>query len=132
VLAPLVIHYVENFLPLFTELARILKMDGLFIFSTHQPHTEFQNRKLDDYYKKVLITDLWKEPEIEVQYYHHTLHELTESLYQAGFVIERMLEPMPMTHLETAAPEMFKQITTQPWFLFVRAKKVLRTSKDNV
>lgn len=124
ILAPLVIHYIKEWRPLFLEIARVLKNNGLFIFSTHQPHTEYKNLNLKNYYEKVLVKDYWPSLKIEVQFYHHTLHELSESLYEAGFVIEKMLEPMPLPEFQAADPEMFEKIYHHPWFLFVRARKI--------
>jgi SAM-dependent methyltransferase len=124
VLAPLVLHYVKDWEPLFKEIARVLKNGGLFIFSTHQPHTEYQLFKLDNYYNKVVVKDYWKHIDAEVTFYHHTLHELTEGLHKAGFVIERLIEPQPLPELEASSPEMYKNIVTKPWFLFGRARKV--------
>lgn len=122
IIAPLVIHYIKEWDVLFKEFARILKPRGCFIFSTQQPHTQYYRSKLDNYYHKQIIIEQWKEPSVEVQFYHHTLHELTESLYHAGFLIERMTEPLPQEGLKQNL-EMYHLILKQPWFLFVRAIK---------
>lgn len=121
ILAPLVIHYVEDWESLFKEFARVLKSGGLFIFSTHQPHTAFHLFNLDNYFTKQIIKDRWEDPKVEVQYYHHTLHDLTESLYKAGFIIERMVEPLPQAGLKQN-DKLYQHISHQPWFLFVRAR----------
>jgi SAM-dependent methyltransferase len=122
VLAPLVIHYIKDWFQLFERLADFLRPDGNFVFSTHSPHTEFEAFGLKNYFKKVLITDYWENIG-EVKFYHHTLHELTEALYQAGFVVERIQEPMPLPEMEQADPKMYRNLTTKPWFLFIRAVK---------
>jgi ubiquinone/menaquinone biosynthesis C-methylase UbiE len=128
VLAPLMIHYIKEWQGFFSEISRVLKKQGLFIFSTHQPHTQYKNFNLKNYYEKVLIKDYWPSLKVEVQFYHHTLHDLAECLYNAGFVIEKILEPQPLSELQSVDPDMFKNITTQPWFLFVRAKKSVTRS----
>jgi len=122
IIASLVIHYVDDWTQLFASLGRVIKPNSILVFSTHQPHTEIELFHLENYYQKVPIIDHWKDV-CEVQYYHHTLHDLSDSLYNAGFLIERMLEPPPLPELQNADPEMYKNITTRPWILFVRAIK---------
>ncbi len=123
IIAPLVIHYVWDWQALFKEFARVLKPQGLFIFSTHQPHSVFQQFKLNCYFEKQIIHDHWPSLNIDVKYYHHTLHDLVDSLYQAGFIIERLLEPLPTEGLKENMA-MYDAIAKQPWFLFIRAKKI--------
>ena len=117
------IHYNKEWKPFFCELANVLKKNALFVFSTHQPHTEAKLFDIDNYYQKVLIKDYWKGVG-EVQFYHHTIHELSEGLYEAGFLIERILEPKPLAEFQKADPDMYKNVSTKPWFLFVRAIKI--------
>lgn len=122
ILGPLVIHYIKDWFELFSHLTNFLKPGGSFVFSTHSPHTEFSNFNLSNYFEKVQIKDYWENMG-EVKFYHHTLHELTENLYRAGFLIERIQEPMPTPEMEKADPNMYHNITKQPWFLFVKAIK---------
>lgn len=122
IIAPLVIHYVKDWYQLFSQLAKLLKHRGSFIFSTHVPYTEYMLYKLDNYFEKTLITDYWEDIG-EVQFYHHTLNELTEALYQANFLIERMLEPMPLPEMKEADPKSYASMLSKPWFLFVKANK---------
>lgn len=123
IVAPIVIHYVKDWAPLFLELSRVIKKQGIIVLSTHQPHTEISMFKLDNYYEKVLLTDYWKDIG-EVKYYHHTLHELSAALYQAGFLIERMLEPKALPEMQKQDPELYASVSTRPWLLFVRAVKI--------
>lgn len=128
ILAPLVIHYVKEWRTLFTGLAAVIKNDGLFIFSTHNPWMDVHIFKLDNYFQKKLVTDQWKDVG-EVQFYHHTFHDLCESLHQAGFLIERIIEPLPLPEMEQADPEFYKTLTTKPWVLFIRTIK-FKTTKE--
>lgn len=125
ILAPLVIHYIKNWGPFFKELARVLKDKGVFVFSTHQPQIEYKKFNLKTYYKKTVITDYWQDIDTEVQFYHHTLHDLSACLYKSGLVIERLLEPKPLPELKIVEPELYKTIFTRPYFLFIRAKKLI-------
>ncbi len=122
VIAPLVIHYIQNLNDFMKEIARVLKLQGLFIFSTHQPHSSFYLRKLNNYFSPQIIEDYWPSIKAKVRYYHQTLHEITESLHEAGFMIERMIEPLPQEGLKQD-PDLYPLISTHPWFLFVRAVK---------
>ncbi|HRD70980.1 MAG TPA: class I SAM-dependent methyltransferase [Legionella sp.] len=122
IIAPLVIHYIKDWYLLFSRLSQLLKPKGSFIFSTHVPYTEYMLHSLDNYFKKVVITENWENIG-EVKFYHHTLNELTEALYQADFLIERMLEPKPLSELKDVDPKSYNSILTKPWFLFVKAIK---------
>jgi ubiquinone/menaquinone biosynthesis C-methylase UbiE len=124
ILAPLFIHYINDWQQLFSEISRVLKPNGYFIFSTHQPQTEVTSFNLQNYYNKVIIKDFWQDIQSEVKYYHHTLHELSEALYNSGMVIERLLEPQPLPEMATADSLMYHNIITKPWFLFIRALKI--------
>jgi SAM-dependent methyltransferase len=122
ILAPLIIHYINDWNPLFLELSRILIKNGLFIFSTHQPHKDITLFHINNYFEKVLIKDYWNEIG-EVRFYHHTLNELGEALYKGGFLIERLLEPQPLPQFEKVDFELYKKLCSEPWFLFVKAIK---------
>ncbi|MCW5589191.1 MAG: class I SAM-dependent methyltransferase [Legionellales bacterium] len=120
--APLVIHYIENWYSLFAELNRVLKPGGQFIFSTHQPQAEGFLFNLESYYTKQILTDTWDNIG-EVKWYHHTLEELINALCDNHFIIEKLLEPQPLAEMEIANKTMFDNICKHPWFLFMRARK---------
>lgn len=122
IVAPLVIHYLPDLHALMKELARLLKSKGLFVFSTHEPHSGFYLWKLKNYFEFQVIEDYWPSINQTVKFYHQSLSEITESLYEAGFLIERMIEPLPQEGLKQD-PKLYPLISTHPWFLFVRAIK---------
>lgn len=122
-LAPLVIHYIKDWPPLFKELSRILKPGGYFIFSTHEPHTQYQKFKLDNYFEHHMIEDYWQHIQSTVQFYHHSLHDLCENLHSNGLLIDKMIEPPPQPAMQAKDKQLYHMICQQPWFLFVRAVK---------
>lgn len=123
VVAPLVIHYVQDWQVLFLEIARILKSHGQFIFSTHHPYGDYQTFKLENYFKTTLITDYWKSFDATVQFYHHSLQELMNALLKAGFVVEQFLEPLPFPEMAKAEPDLYPKMLTRPQFLFMQCRK---------
>jgi ubiquinone/menaquinone biosynthesis C-methylase UbiE len=122
VIAPLVIHYLNDLKAPMKEIARVTKSKGLFIFSVSQPQSEFYLHNLSNYFEKQIITDHWPWVNADVQHFHYTLEDYVESLYEAGFLVERMLEPLPQEGLKEES-HLYQLITTKPWFLFVRALK---------
>jgi SAM-dependent methyltransferase len=122
IIAPLVIHYIADWKVLFCELSKKLKSNGVFIFSTHNPYIEYQLFDLKNYFEKVKIVDEWENVG-KVEFYHHTLHELSEAINIADLVIERMLEPQPLIEMKTVDLKLYTKLTSSPWFLFVKAIK---------
>lgn len=131
VVAPLVIHYVEDWQTLFQEIARILKSGGQFVFSTHHPHADFQTFQLENYFATILITDYWKGLDATVQFYHHTLHDLINDLLNADFVIEQFLEPLPLPAMAETEPNLYPKMIKKPQFLFMQCRKKYRTAGDH-
>lgn len=115
--APLLIHYIKEWQPFFLDIFRILKKGGQMCFSTHQPHNEVAMFNLESYFKKTVIVDYW-EGIGEVSFYHHTLEELFESILSAGLTIKRIIEPKAQPELKEIDPNMYENISKNPWFLF--------------
>jgi ubiquinone/menaquinone biosynthesis C-methylase UbiE len=123
VVAPLVIHYVQDWQKLFFEIARILKSGGQFVFSTHHPYGDYQTFKLENYFATTLITDYWKSFDATVQFYHHSMQDLMHALLNAGFVVEQFLESLPMPAMEKTEPDLYPKMLKRPQFLFMQCQK---------
>ncbi|WP_423062390.1 class I SAM-dependent methyltransferase [Candidiatus Paracoxiella cheracis] len=123
IIAPLIIHYVEDWSHLFKEFSRILKKGGRISFSTHQPQMEAMLAKLDSYYHKQIMQDTWSDIG-KVSWYHHTLSDLFNSLICSGLMLEKVLEPLPNSELKAADPIMYEKISIYPWFIFIKAIKL--------
>jgi hypothetical protein len=55
--------------------------------------------------------------------YRRPLGAVIEPLLEAGFVLERLLEPTPTQQFERADPENYEKLSRMPGFLCVRATK---------
>ena len=119
---PLVLHYLRDWGPTLRELHRVLKPNGVLVFSTHHPFMDWQLFKTDSYFNIELLNDEWEDIG-RVAYYRRPLTAIAGDLYDAGFLIERLVEPQPAKEFKEANPESYERLTRNPWFLFVRARK---------
>lgn len=119
--APLVLHYLRDWAPALRELRRVLRPAGLLVFSTHHPFMDWQEFQRDDYFAVERLDDYWQGVGA-VQFYRRPLTAISRDLAEAGFVIERLLEPQPGEEYRAARPEWFERLSKNPWFLFVRAR----------
>ena len=119
---PLVLHYLRDWGPALQELHRVLNQRGALVFSTHHPFMDWQLFKTENYFAIELLHDEWENVG-RVDYYRRPLSAITEELYQAGFWIERLLEPLPTEDFRRLNPSSYERLTKNPWFLFVRARK---------
>lgn len=127
VISPLAIHYVEDFDALFSEVNRVLKKGGVFIFSTDHPTMDVQYNKPSNYFKREKVTQSWNifgESKTEVSFYRRPVTETFNSLFKNGFVIEGFNEGVPSEKIKEKSEKLYEKLTTFPQFIFVRAKKI--------
>jgi SAM-dependent methyltransferase len=120
VLSPLVMHYLRDWEAVFTEFHRILKESGTLLFSTHHPFMDFQLFKVDSYFGTQLLEDDWRVG--KVRYYRRPLTAMIDALAEAGFVVERMLEPQPTDEFRRVDPQRYERLSKDPCFLVIRAR----------
>jgi SAM-dependent methyltransferase len=125
VFSSLVIHYVERLDLLFAEFARVLAPSGVFVFSTHHLQSDFAFHG-GSYFTTTLVTERWRgfgEEPITISFYRRPLSDITEALWQTGFVVERLTEPKPTEDYKAVDPEEYAQKMVEPGFLRMRARK---------
>ena len=135
VFSSLAVHYVEDFAAFVKGVYNVLNPDGYFIFSQEHPLTTapiagagwFRDEggnvlhyKLTDYARGGKRSTKWF---VEgVRKYHRTFSEIVNCLCEAGFTIERMMEPIP-TAETIAMDKSWEKDLHKPNFLLVKAKK---------
>lgn len=91
------LEYVDNLLKCFKEVNRVLKKNGLFVFSLSHPFfrtVDYKTLKLKGSYFKIgKRTSVFLDKSKKFVIYSHTLSELHNNLVNSGFIIEKMLEP---------------------------------------
>jgi SAM-dependent methyltransferase len=125
IIASLVLHYINNWFPVFKELQRVLKVDGEIVISTHHPHADWKWHDRPNYFRKELYEDVWTidEKPYTVKYYHRTLADMFDVFRKFGFYVDVLHEPFPIIEAKDINPESYNRLITKPHFLFLRLKK---------
>ncbi|MET4694277.1 class I SAM-dependent methyltransferase [Endozoicomonas lisbonensis] len=126
IVCPLTIHYLNDLMPLFSDVRRVLKDDGSFFFSTHHPMVDFSASPSGNYFKKELITEEWDTigKPVEVQFFRRSLTELFRSVSEAGLYVARLEEGKPAEAMKDRHPDDFAWLSTHPNFIFFECKKL--------
>ncbi|MHA2405665.1 MAG: class I SAM-dependent methyltransferase [Candidatus Hermodarchaeia archaeon] len=132
VFSSLVLDYIKNWAPLFSEFARILKDDGYLIFSTEHPAGKWTNQehprrtiKPENYFELEQVELIWigfGKP-VPVRSYRRPLSTFFECLRSTGFSLDKFVEPQPTIEFKNANPEDWVKVQQNPTFLCIRAKK---------
>ncbi len=124
VVCPLMVHYLEDLVPLFKEVHRVLKQGGCFIFSTHHPLVDYEENDVNNYFAVERITEDWNTigKPVEVSFFRRSLSNLFDSLSESGFTLDKFSEGKPDPMMKEVSPETFDTLSRRPNFIFVRAK----------
>ncbi|MDO8501055.1 MAG: class I SAM-dependent methyltransferase [Gemmatimonadaceae bacterium] len=121
VVSPLVLHYISDWRPALREMLRVLKPQGWLQFSTHHPAADAALFETRNYFGTEHVVDHWDWVG-NVEFYRRSLTEICASLDDAGFVIEKLVEPVPVEAFRAAEPDSWARLMSQPEFLIVRAR----------
>ncbi|MFR1518509.1 MAG: class I SAM-dependent methyltransferase [Clostridia bacterium] len=135
ILSSLAVHYIENFDKLVADIYTLLNEDGIFIFSQEHPLTTAltkEPRWSRDSNGNILhynLTDYSIPGERITTWiidgvikYHRSFSSILNSLSTVGFIIERVLEPLPDNDIIQKYPS-YKKYYHKPDFLLIRARK---------
>ena len=128
--ASLVLHYLERWEPALREFARVLVPGGAVALSTHHPTMDWQLAG-GSYFETRRITETWRKggEQATVTFWRRPLTAMVAAFRASGFVIEDIVEPMPVTACAERFPEDYAKLTTAPRFLFVRLGKPHRAPR---
>ena len=122
VLSPLVLHYLEDWRPALREFHRVLEPSGWLLLSTHHPGADAARFETENYFAVERVSDHWKWAG-DVEFYRRSLTEISASLAETGFVIDRITEPVPTSEFRAAAPESWERVMRQPEFVIVKSTR---------
>ncbi len=103
------LHYVPDLPRCFAECARVLRPQGLLVFSTDHPfrncfydagEDELTIYPVRSYFDNTPLRWPWDgRPEIRLHSAHYTIAQWLDLLHAAGFRLRRLLEPPPPPEL---------------------------------
>lgn len=136
VLSSLAVHYIDNLDKLLQSINTLLNENGLLIFS--QEHPLSTALKKENYWSRddagnILhynLTDYSLLGERKTNWivndvikYHRSFSSIINSLIDAGFLIEKVIEPIPDEAIMSKYP-LYEKYYHKPDFLLLRARKV--------
>jgi len=124
IVAPLVMHYLRDWTKTLDEFRRVLHRGGWLVMSTHHPATEAARFDVANYFLIEPLKDYWSWVG-DVRFYRRPLTATTNALADAGFVIERLVEPTPDEEFRRSKPEAYQNALKHPDFLLIRARLAL-------
>jgi SAM-dependent methyltransferase len=120
VTASLVLHYIEDWGPVLAEFRRVLTSGGVLVFSVHHPGEDWRWFGRENYFEVELLEDEFP-PGHRVRFYRRPLSRTFQAVRDAGFAVDRLVEPMPVPEAAEADPEWTAKLRTKPRFLYFRA-----------
>jgi len=132
VASSLAIHYVKDLSKVFDEVYKVLKKEGLFVFSTQHPI--FNTRKkiiykgnkeylLQPYFNNNKVKYSMLNKKMKLEGYQHTFSDIANKLIRSGFSIDEIVETTPVKEGRKVDPKDYIQAQTIPSFILFKATK---------
>ena len=123
IVSPLVLHYLRDWRPALRELRRVVVPHGWLLFSTHHPAADADLFETRNYFATEHVVDHWDWVG-RVEFFRRSLTEVVSSVTESGFVIDKLLEPMPTPEFKASKPDHWERLMRQPAFLIINARAV--------
>jgi SAM-dependent methyltransferase len=122
VVSSLVLHDIRDWNVPFGEFHRILVPGGGLVLSIQHPMTDWQMFGDGSYFDVEAVEWPWRGIGAEMlsRFYRFPLQAMTDPLFDAGFLIERLVEPRPLPGMAERDAEQFELLMRRPAFLLLR------------
>jgi SAM-dependent methyltransferase len=112
VLFALALEYIDDRVAALREFRRVLHPHGALILSRLHPTGDWL-RNGGDYFDVRVIHETWSKG-WQLHYWLAPLQATCEEIYQAGFLIERLIEPRPVPEAAALEPERYERLASEP------------------
>jgi ubiquinone/menaquinone biosynthesis C-methylase UbiE len=150
VYSSLALHYIDDWMQVLSEVYRVIKKSGQFVFSTHHPiswaaesistssdfikgigyKTSTQNRDeiklIGTYLSKSSKETKWFNGQMKIKYFNKSLSEMFKEIQYAGFQITRFEEPRVLDEAKEKDFKFWKLHSEIPMFIVWDCKKTER------
>lgn len=115
VILALVLHHLDDRVGALRELHRVLAPGERLLLSTTHPTSDWL-LKGGSYFDTELLEDTWQRG-WDVRWWRQPLERWCAEFAEAGFVIERLVEPQPVAEMATHHPDVHAKLSTEPGFI---------------
>ncbi len=128
-ISSLALDYLPDLNPVFSELARVTKPGGTLVFSMSHPMRDWADERArggKNYFETNLWGCHWKgfgHPHPFVQSYRRPLMDIVNPLIENGWLLEQIVEPLPVARMKDKDPALFAELSLEPCFICIRAKR---------
>lgn len=131
VLSALVLEYVRDWRATLSEFRRVLVEGGSLVVSVTHPFFDFAYFKSTSYFETELVHSEWNGfgGRVRMPSYRRSLEQTLNPFGEAGFVIERVVEPKPTPEFRAADPKHYEELSRQPCFLCIRATRTAHPTR---
>jgi ubiquinone/menaquinone biosynthesis C-methylase UbiE len=121
IVCALVIHHLDDREACLREFFRVLRPGGHVVLSTQHPTADWL-RKGGSYFETKKEQDTWHRDDgaYDVQFWREPLTSLCASIANTGFLIERLVEPLPAPTMRERSREDWERLQREPGFLALR------------
>jgi SAM-dependent methyltransferase len=130
IVSALVLHYLRDWSGVLAEMRRVLRPDGWLLFSTHHPSAEAARMGTARYGEIEVVEETWDDVGL-VRFHRRPVSRIVNDLADAGFVIERMEEPVPTDAFREMKPDAYARMLRLPNFLLIRARATASTGRED-
>ena len=134
VLASLIVHYLEDWNRMFQEIRRVLKPNGILVFSTGNPVSEIAEklrvndkkyRILGDYFKERDYSANWNinGKKIKVWCHHKTYETIIKTIIKNNFEIIDYKDAFPIPRAKKLFPKDYAFCSKIPFFTVWKIRK---------
>jgi len=126
VLSALVLEYVEDWRAAALEFHRVLRPGGVLVVSVTHPFFDFTYFRSESYFETELVQAEWsgfRPVRVQMPTFRRSLQETLNPFMEAGFHLDRIVEPRPTAEFRDADRRHYDELMRQPCFLCIRASK---------